>query len=109
MKQMKEPFSARQRFVKDRNGHELSGQQAIKDKWKEYTTELYACANDHRDDHGDQTQLEPDVLKSEVDWAIQQLPNNKAPGVDATPAELLKPIARVALIALCQKIWRTCA
>jgi len=108
VKQTRKPFSARQGSVKERNGHELSDQQAIKDRWREYTEELYACANDQRDDPGDQVQPEPDVLESEVEWAIRQLPNNKAPGVDKIPAELLKPAPRAALTALCRKIWRTC-
>ena len=49
------------------------------------------------------------MLESEVEWAIRQLPNNKAPGVDEVPAELLKPIPKAALTALCQKIWKTCS
>jgi hypothetical protein len=109
VKQKRKPFSARQGTVKDRDGIELSDQQAIKDRWREYTEELYDCTNEYQDDHGDQVQLEPDVLESEVEWAIRQLPNNKAPGVDGIPAELLKPIPRAALTALCQKIWRTCS
>ena len=34
--------------------------------------------------------LEPDILESEVKWALESLSNNKASGGDGIPMELLK-------------------
>jgi hypothetical protein len=38
---------------------------------------------------------------------VKQLQNNKAPGIDTIPAELLKAIPPMAITALCRKIWKT--
>jgi len=51
VKQKRKPFSARQGTIKDRDGNELSDQQAIKDRCREYTAELYA--SDNRNDCDD--------------------------------------------------------
>ena len=72
----------------------------------ECTEQLYDCDNGHREDRDDQVELEPDVLDSEMEWAIRQLPSNKAPGIEAIPAELLKSAPRAVLTTLCRKIWR---
>ena len=34
--------------------------------------------------------LEPDILETEVKWALESLSNNKASGGDGIPVELLK-------------------
>ena len=34
------------------------------------------------------TDLEPDILESEVKWALESLANNKASGADGIPVEL---------------------
>ena len=54
--------------------------------------------------------LEPDILESEVKWALESITTNKASGGDGIPVELfqiLKDDAVKVLHAICQQIWKT--
>ena len=60
--------------------------------------------------------LEPDILESEVKWALESITTNKASGGDSfcsshgTPVELfqiLKDDAVKVLHSICQEIWKT--
>ena len=56
------------------------------------------------------THLEPDILESEVKWALESITKNKASGGDGIPAELfqiLKDDAVKLLHSICQQIWKT--
>ena len=56
------------------------------------------------------TNLEPDILKCEVKWALRSIPKNKASEGDAIPAELfkiLKDDAVKVLYSIFQQIWKT--
>ena len=56
------------------------------------------------------TDLESDILESEVKWASGSITTNKASGGDGIPAELvqiLKDDAVKGLYAVCQQIWKT--
>ena len=56
------------------------------------------------------THLEPDILESEVKWALESIPTSKASGGDGIPAELfkiLKDAAAKVLQSICQQIWKT--
>ena len=56
------------------------------------------------------THLEPDILESEVNWALGSITANKASGHDGIPAELfqvLKDDAVKVLHSICQQIWIT--
>ena len=56
------------------------------------------------------TQLEPDILKCEVKWALESITTNKASGGDRIPVELfqiLKDDAVKVLHSICQQIWKT--
>ena len=75
---------------KDRNGMNLTEEEAIKKRWHEYT-EL--CKKDlhNTDNHDDViTHLEPDILEYEVKWALGSITRNKASGGDEIPAELFQ-------------------
>ena len=68
-------FHAKMGSIKDRNGLDLTEAEDIKKRWQEYTEELYR-KEDHRDpdNHdGAITHLEPDILESEVKWALASL------------------------------------
>ena len=74
---------------------------------QEYTEELYKKDLHDPDNHdGVITHLEPDILESEVKWALRSITMNKASGGDGLPVELfqiLKDAAKV-LHSICQQI-----
>ena len=54
--------------------------------------------------------LKPDILESEVKWALESLANNKATGSDDIQVELfkiLKDNAVKVLHSICQQVWKT--
>ena len=56
------------------------------------------------------TNLEPDILECEVEWALESSTTNKASGSDGIPVELfqiLKDDAVKVLHSICQQIWKT--
>ena len=83
-------------------GGNLQKQKTSKKRWQEYTEELYK-----KDLVGD---LEPDILESEVKWALESMANNKASGGDGIPVKLFKILkydAVKVLHSICQHIWKT--
>ena len=69
---------------------DLTEAEAIK-KWQEYTEELYKKDLHDPDNHdGVITHLEPDILESEVKWALEIITMNKASGGDGIPSELFQ-------------------
>ena len=64
-------FHAKMGTLKYRNGMDLIEAEDIKRSWLEYTEELYKKDLNHPDNHDDViTQLEPDMLESEVRLAL---------------------------------------
>ena len=89
---------------------DLTEAEDIKKRWQEYTEELYKKDLHDPDNHnGVITHPEPDILKSEVKWALGSIITNKASGGDGIPAELfqvLKDDIVEVLHSICQKIWK---
>ena len=83
----------------------------IKQRWQEYTKDLYKNDFHDPDDHnGMVTHLEPDILEWEVYWALGSITTNKARGSDGIPVELfqiLKDDVVKVLHSICQQIWKT--
>ena len=104
-------FHAKMGTIKDRNGMDLREAEHIKKRWQEYTEELHKKDLYDADNHdGVITHLEPDILESEVKWALGSITVNKATGGDGIPAELfqiLKDDAVKVLHSICQRIWKT--
>ena len=74
-------FHAKMGLLKDRNGMDLTEAEDIKKRWQEYTEELYKKDLHDQDNHnGVITHLEPDILKCEVTWALENITTNKASG-----------------------------
>jgi hypothetical protein len=67
--------------LKASDGHIIADEEGMKKRWKEYTEELYS--EDKRVKVGKievtEYENEPEVMEAEVDWAIKQLKDNKAP------------------------------
>ena len=94
--------------VKDRNGLDLTEAEDIKKRWQECTEELYKKDLHNPDNHnGVIIHLEPDILESEVKWALGSITTNKASGGDSIPAELFQvlnvDVVKV-LRSICQQI-----
>ena len=90
---------------------DLTEAEAIKNRWQEYTEELYKKDLHEPGNHnGMITDLEPDILECEVKWALESITMNKASGGDRIPVELfqtLKNDAVKVLHSICQQIWKT--
>ena len=89
----------------------LTEVEDIKNRWQEYTEELYKKDLHDPGNHEDVlTHLEPDILECKVKWALGSITMNKASGGDGIPAELfqiLKDNAVKVLHSICQQIWKT--
>ena len=90
---------------------DLTEAEDIKKRWQEYTENCTKKDLHDPDSHdGVITHLEPDILESEVKWALGSITTNKASGGDGIPVELfqiLKDDAVKVLNSICQKIWKT--
>ena len=80
-------FHERMGAIKDRNGMDLMEAEDIKNRWQEYTEELYKKDLQDPDNHnGVITHLEPD-MECEVKWALGGITTNKASGGDRIPVD----------------------
>ena len=71
--------------IKDRNGRDLTEVKDIKERWKEYTEELYKKDLHDPDNHNG---VVTHILECEVKWALESITMNIASGGDGLPAEL---------------------
>ena len=96
--------------TKDRNGMDLT-EAEIKERWQEYTEELYKKDLHDPDNHdGVITHLEPDILECNVKWGLKSITMDKASGSDGIPAELcqiLKDDTVKVLQSMYQQVWKT--
>ena len=78
-------------LIKDRNGLDLTEEEDIKKRWREYMEELYKKDLHNQDNHnGVITHLGPDILECEVKWALGSISMNKASGGDGILVELFQ-------------------
>ena len=101
-------FHAKMETIKNRNGMHLTEPEHIKNKWQEYTEELYKKVLHVPDNHeGVILHLETDILECKVKWALRSITVNKDSGSNAIPIELfqtLKADAVKVLHSICQQI-----
>ena len=78
-------------LIKNRNGMDLTEAEDIKKRWQEYTEERHKKDLHDPDNHdGVITDLEPDILESEVKWALESITMNKASGGDGIQLSYFK-------------------
>ena len=78
---------------KDKKSKDLTEAEEIKQRWEEYTEELYKKDVNDLDNHnGMVPNRYSDILESEVTWALGIITTNKVSGSDGIPAELFKII-----------------
>ena len=85
--------------------------EKIKERWQEYTEELYKKDLNDPDNHdGVITHLEPDILECEVKWALRSITRTKAIGGDVIQVKLFQILENDAvkvLHSICQENWKT--
>ena len=90
---------------------DLREAEDIKKRWQEYPEELYKKdLHDPDNQNGVITQLEPDILETEVKWALESITKNEVSGGDGIPVELfqiLEDDAVKVLLSTCQQIYKT--
>ena len=69
---------------------DLTEAEDIKKRWQEYTEKLYKNLHDPDNQDGVITDLEPDILELEVNWALGSITMKKASGGDGIPVELFQ-------------------
>ena len=70
-------FHAQMGSIKDRNGMDLTEAEDIKNRWQEYTEELYKKDIHDADNHdGVITHLEPGILECKVKWGLGSITKN---------------------------------
>ena len=82
-------FHANIGTIKHGNSVDLTEAEDIKERWQEYTEELYKKDlhdPDNRD--GVITHLEPDILECKVKWGLGSITTDKASGGNGIPTEL---------------------
>ena len=80
---------------------DLTEAEDIKNRWQEYTEELYKKDLHDPDNHVDViTLVEPDIQECEVNWALGSITTNKASGSDGIPVELFQ-ILKMMLLNCC--------
>ncbi|XP_049790201.1 uncharacterized protein LOC126195618 [Schistocerca nitens] len=114
IREIKGKFQAKIGMIKDRNGKDLSEAEDVKERWAEYVEDLYKkeLHNDRAPtaDVNVNLELEPDILESGIQWALENMADNKTSEHDEIPAELYKVTGKDAvkvLHSICQKIWIT--
>ena len=104
-------FHAKMGSIKDRNGMDITEAENIKKRWQKYTEELYKKDLNELDNYdGLVSHPEPDMLESEVKWALGSTAANKASGGDGIPVELFKSLKDdtiKVLRSIFQQIWKT--
>ena len=85
-------FYAKMDTIKERSGMNLTEAEEIKNRWQEFTEELYKRDGDDPDNHdGVTTHLQPVILECEVKWVLGRSSSiNKASGGDGIPVELFQ-------------------
>ena len=87
---------------------DLTEAEDIKNRWQEYTEELYKKdLHDPDNPKGVITHLEPDILECKVKWALGSIISNKASRGDVELFQILKDNAVKVLHSTRQQIWKT--
>ena len=92
IRDIKGTFHAKMGSIKDRNGMDLREAEDIQKRWQEYT-ELYKKDLHNPDNHDTvitHPNLEPDILESDVKWALGINITNKSNGGDGILFELFQ-------------------
>ena len=99
-------FHTKMGSIKDRNGMDLTEAEDIKNRWQEYTEELYKKDLHDPDKHnGMITHLESGILECEVKWALGSSTTKLVEdGILVELFQILKDDAVKVLHSICQQV-----
>ena len=80
---------AQTEVINDKYGNTRTESEAIMKRWAEHCHQLDQEPQNHQWTTSHEHEREPDITQEEVQTALRALPNDKAPGIDETPIELL--------------------
>ena len=111
---IKGAFCPKMGTIKDRNGRDLVDAEEIKKRWKQYTEQLYKKDLNELDYYdGVNSYPEPDILESEVRWALGSTAVPKVSGCFKDGSEILVELFKMlkddaikVLYSICQQIWK---
>ena len=84
-------FNPKMGTIKDKNGRDLVDAEEIKKRWKDYMEELYRKDLNEPDYNDGVVNLpKPDILDSEVKWALRSTAVNKASGFDENSSRTIQ-------------------
>ena len=110
IRDIKGTFHGNMGTIKDIKSIYLTEAKEIKNRWQEYTEELYKKGLNDPDNHnGVITHLKPGILECEVKWALGSITMTKASGGGGTPTEpfqILKDDSVKVLHSISQQIWK---
>ncbi|PSN47273.1 hypothetical protein C0J52_13339 [Blattella germanica] len=121
VKHMREGYKPRTTLCRDASGKILSNFNKIQDRWKDYFSTLLN-ANEYAyegmeqldqllgngEEEDEEEEQDPDEI--EVEMAISNLRNNRTPGIDGIPAELIKvksDCITKQLHEIISKVWKS--
>ena len=104
-------FKSKLGVLKDENGNILTEEKEIQQRWKQYTQKLYSRDPKVKDHCGlDFMDSEPDILNSEVEWALNTLAAKKSQGCDEIPIKMVREYEYDGvgiMLILCNIIWKS--
>ncbi|VVC42486.1 Hypothetical protein CINCED_3A008540 [Cinara cedri] len=87
--------------IKKANGNIIYEETDVAKCWKTYLEQLY-CEEDmtidaeiEEENQSNTEEVNQSIMREEFDKALLELKNNKAPGVDEIPAELIKIVEKI--------------
>ena len=112
VKEITRKFTLRMGSLKSRDGQVIGDEEGMKNRWKEYSKKLNSEDKTVEKEQNNTTEyeMEPEVMKADVEWAIKQLKDNKALGQDGIPIELIKAVEDGMIKTIkknCNNIWNT--
>jgi hypothetical protein len=108
VKELTKKWTPRMDVINDEDGNTLTESVDIKRRWVQYSTKLFEAQEDEVFTHCE-SEEEPLPLRSEVEFAMEQMKKAKSPGIDNIASELWKESGKEGidmLWRLCCLIWR---
>src|SRR6218665_1863282 len=105
VKEITRKFTLRMGSLKSRDGKVIGNEKGMKNRWKDYLEELYSEDKKVEKEQNETTdyEMEPEAMEADVEWAIKQLKDNKAPAQDGIPIELIKATIKI-ITKMCNNI-----